>query len=162
MQIQLNTGSGVAGKATLEEWASEHLRQQLHRFVEHVSRIDIQLSDVSGGRAYADDKRCTLGAKRIGASALVVQDNRAAVHQALRGAVDKLVRVLGSHVDRRTAHRDRASIGTLAEDSAEVGRGGANDFARAARKVRLAASIQSGTANFPRKSAAAAALGAGQ
>jgi len=117
MQIQLNTGPGIEGKATLEEWAGDHLRQQLHRFGDHVSRVDIHLSDENSGRTTADDKRCTLSANLVGAGALAVHENAANVDQALRGAVDKLVRAVSSHVDKTTAHRDRASIRTLAEDN---------------------------------------------
>lgn len=117
MQIQLNPGPGIEGKATLEQWASEHMRQQLARFGEQVARVDIHLSDENGGRTSANDKRCTLSARLAGSGTVAVHEDAANVDQALRGALEKLVRSLGSQVERQGDHRDRASIRTVMESS---------------------------------------------
>ena len=117
MQIQLNTGPGIEGKATLEQWAGAHLRQQLARFGEQVARVDIHLSDENGTRGAANDKRCTLSARLAGAGTLAVHEDAANIDQALRGALDKLIRAIGSQMERQSDHRDRTSIRMAAIES---------------------------------------------
>ena len=117
MQIQVNTGPGIDGKATLEQWASEHLQQQLARFKGQVTRVDVHLSDENGGRTTADDKRCTMSARLAGAADIAVREDAATIDVAVRGALSKLVRTLGSQLERQNDHRDRSSIRTVAEDS---------------------------------------------
>ena len=117
MEIQLNTGPGVEGKATLEQWAIEHMRQQLARFDGQLARVDIHLSDENGSRTTADDKRCTLSARLAGAGTLAVHEDAANIDLAMRGALDKLVRALNRQLARQHDHRDRTSIRTVMEES---------------------------------------------
>ncbi len=121
MQIQVNTGSGIENKESLERWAGDHLGSALARFSQDLTRIEVQLSDQNSGKSGSADKRCMLEARLSGREPVAVHHDGQTQDEAFRGATQRLVHLLdhtlGKQEDRR--HRDRDSIrkdveGTLA------------------------------------------------
>ena len=105
MQIQLNTDNHVHGEESLAQWAERELRERLHRFGEHITRIEVHLSDIHGGRVSGQDKRCKLEARVAGRAPLVVSHDAGKVADALHGAIEKLARALDTALGRaRDAH----------------------------------------------------------
>jgi Sigma 54 modulation protein / S30EA ribosomal protein len=105
MQIQLNTDNHVHGEESLALWAERELRERLHRFGEHITRIEVHLSDIHGGRVSEHDKRCKLEARLAGRAPLVVSHDAGKVADALHGATEKLTRALDTALGRvRDAH----------------------------------------------------------
>lgn len=111
MQVQVNTGNGVQNKESLERWASEFLNDELARFRQELTRVEVQLNDENRGKGGADDMRCMLEARLNGHEPVAVNHHGATMDEAIRGATGKLVRsiehILGK-LDRQ--HRDRESI----------------------------------------------------
>ena len=105
MQIQLNTDNHVHGEASLADWAERELRDRLQRFVDHVTRIEVHLSDIKRARVGEHDKRCKLEARLAGRQPVAVHHDAGKVADALHGAADKLARALDSALGRvRDAH----------------------------------------------------------
>ncbi len=105
MQIQLNTDNHVHGDESLADWAERELRDRLQRFVDHITRIEVHLSDINAARVSAQDKRCMLEARLAGRPPVAVTHDAAKVADALFGASDKLVRALDTALGRvRDAH----------------------------------------------------------
>ena len=105
MQIQLNTDSHVQGSESLAGWVEKELSDKLARFRDHVTRIEVHLSDVSGARVGDRDKRCLLEARLAGRQPVAVSHDAAKVADALHGAADKMLRALDSALGRaRDAH----------------------------------------------------------
>lgn len=105
MQIQLNTDNHVHGEASLADWTERELRDRLRRFADHVTRIEVHLSDVNGARPGEQDKRCKLEARLAGRQPLAVSHDAGKVADALHGAAEKLVRALDSALGKlRDAH----------------------------------------------------------
>lgn len=105
MQIQLNTDNHVHGEASLADWTERELRDRLRRFADHVTRIEVHLSDVNGARPGEQDKRCKLEARLAGRQPLAVSHDAGKVADALHGAAEKLVRALDSTLGKlRDAH----------------------------------------------------------
>lgn len=110
MQIQVNTSNGIENKDTLDRWADGELRQQLARFQEHLTRVEVHMSDENHAAGGADDKHCTMEARLAHHQPIAVSHRAANLDQAFRGAGDKLKRALDSALGKQTDHRDRVSI----------------------------------------------------
>jgi len=112
MQIQLNTDNHVQGADSLGDWAERSLRERLGRFADHITRIEVHLSDVNGARVAGHDKRCLLEARLAGRQPMAVSHEADRVADALTGAADKLARALDTTLGRQRDAQGRDSIRT--------------------------------------------------
>ena len=112
MQVQVNTSNGVENKETLERWADEFLNESLARFKQEITRVEVQMSDENSGKKGAADKRCMLEARLNGHDPLAVNHHGENQDEAIRGATQKLIRLLEHTFGKldRHQHRDRVSI----------------------------------------------------
>jgi len=110
MQIQVNTDANVQGRDSLTNWVSAELSDKLQRFRDHVTRIEVHLSDASATRVGETDKRCTLEARLAGRQPVAVSHDAAKVADALHGAMEKLQRKLDTLVGRARDARGRDSL----------------------------------------------------
>lgn len=110
MQVQLNTDANVHGSESLAAWVETELKDKLRRFGDHITRVEVHLSDASASRVGATDKRCTLEARLAGRQPLAVSHDAAKVGDAVRGALDKLHHKLDAVLGRLHDARGRDSI----------------------------------------------------
>ena len=108
MKIQLNTDSNIDGNEALATRVSATLEQALARFSEHVTRVEVHLSDANGSKAGQQDQRCVLEARLEGRQPVAVTHQDNTLDQALHGAVQKLARVLDGALGRLHDHRAKA------------------------------------------------------
>lgn len=105
MQVQLNTDKNIQGDEALAAWAESELKDKLARFREHITRVEVHLSDTNAGRGGAQDKRCTLEARLAGRQPVAVTHDAGKTAEAVHGAIDKLLRALDTALGRaRDAH----------------------------------------------------------
>ncbi|WP_297810707.1 HPF/RaiA family ribosome-associated protein [uncultured Methylophaga sp.] len=105
MQIQVNTDHNISSAETLAESIREELQQRLKRFDEHVTRLEVHLSDRnSDKRGGGDDIRCLIEARLEGHQPNVVSHDAANVKQALTGAEQKMIRVLDKIIEQQRNH----------------------------------------------------------
>ena len=105
MQIQINTGDSVEGREALFRHTETVVKDALGRFADHVTRVEVHLSDVNGQKAGDKDKRVMMEARIAGRQPLAVTDEAGSLHQAIDGATQKLKRsldaALGKLADKR-------------------------------------------------------------
>lgn len=119
MQIQLNTDANIQGRDSLAAWVETELKNKLPRFRDHITRIEVHLSDASAARVGEADKRCKLEARLSGRPPVAVSHDAAKVADAFFGALDKLQRKLETVLGRvRDAH-GRDSIRGDSGDTAD-------------------------------------------
>jgi hypothetical protein len=113
MKVQVNTSNDIDNKETLERWASEFLNEQLARFDEDITSIEVQLTDENHAAKSGEvDKRCMLEARVNGRAPIAVTNYGADQNVAFRGATEKLAHALDhafGKLDRRE-HRVRDTI----------------------------------------------------
>lgn len=109
MKIQLNTDDHIQGTEALAARVSAMVEQALERFREHVTRVEVHLSDENGGKQGQKDQRCMLEARFEGRQPVAVTEHAATLEQAVHGAALKLERLLDSTIGRLNEHRDKAS-----------------------------------------------------
>lgn len=113
MKVQVNTSNDIENKETLERWASEYLNEQLARYEQDLTSIEVQMSDENhGAKGGNGDKRCTMEARVTGRTPVAVTNYAANQDLAFRGAAEKLAHALDhsfGKLDRRE-HRERDTI----------------------------------------------------
>lgn len=108
MKIQVNTDAHIEGHERLAAHVSATLEHALKRFVDHVTRVEVHLSDENGDKSGPHDQRCMLEARLEGRQPVAVTEHAATQEQAVNGATQKLVRLLDSTLGRLQAQRDKA------------------------------------------------------
>ncbi len=102
MQIQINTDSNIEGREALTAHVSGAVENALSRFSDHITRVEVHLSDENSGKKDgSEDMRCMMEARLEGRQPIVVTDQAATLDQAVDGAAHKLTRlietIIGKH-----------------------------------------------------------------
>lgn len=119
MQVLLNTDNHVERRQGLTEHLESVVKEALHRFGDHVTRVEAHLTDaVSHTKSSPDDIHCSLEARLAGLPPIVVKDHAANSHQAIHGAVDKLKRAVATAIEKQDPRR-HAATPDLASDQEE-------------------------------------------
>lgn len=109
MKIQLNTDDHIDGTEALFDQVSATVEHALARFSEHVSRVEVHLSDENTGKSGQRDQRCMLEARLKDREPVAVTDQAATMEQAVHGAAQKLAHLLDSRLGRLHDHREKTS-----------------------------------------------------
>lgn len=112
MQIQFNTDANVQGTESLATWVRSELTDKMQRFRDHITRIEVHLSDASATRVGETDKRCTIEARLARHQPVAVSHDAAKVADAFHGAAEKLQRKLDTVIGRARDAHGRATIRT--------------------------------------------------
>lgn len=104
MKIQVNTDGNIEGREALVEQVSATVQRVLQRFEDQVTRVEVHLSDQNGDKSGQRDKRCLMEARLEGRQPVAATDEAATTDQAVRGAADKLLRLLETQLGRLSSH----------------------------------------------------------
>jgi ribosomal subunit interface protein len=116
MQIQINTNHNIEGYESLAEHVTHVVEKALSKKSEHITRIEVHMSDENSNKGGLHDKRCMMEARLQGRAPLSVTHHAESLHQAIDGAVEKLVRIVNSTLDRLHDQTTRAE-GLLVPES---------------------------------------------
>ena len=101
MQIQVNTDRHVQNDERLTAHVRAKVEDELRRFAERITRVEVHLSDVNSGAKRGDaDIRCLMEARLNGLNPTAVTDKAATVELAVAGAAEKLKRSIQSTLER--------------------------------------------------------------
>ena len=113
IKVQVNTSNDIENKEALERWASDYLNEQLARYAQDLTSIEVQLTDENhAAKGGGIDKRCMLEARVTGRAPVAVTTYAPDQNLAIRGACEKLAHALDhtfGKLDRRE-HRARDTI----------------------------------------------------
>lgn len=90
MKIQFNTGRNITGSEELKASLTSLISDELSRFDDHITRLEVHLSDEDSNKHGVNDKRCMIEARLKGMKPIAVTNNADTQEQAVSGAVDKL------------------------------------------------------------------------
>lgn len=110
MQIHINTDRNINGREALSNHISSEIKQALSRFSDHITRVEVHLSDVnSDKKGGKDGLKCVMEARLEGRHPLVVSHQATTLEQAFSGAADKLTRLIESTIGRSGDQRGHRS-----------------------------------------------------
>jgi ribosome-associated translation inhibitor RaiA len=100
MIIQLNADKNLTIHSEYEAQITEQLKQALERYSNHLTRVEVHLSDENGSKGGIDDKKCLLEARMEGRQPIVASDLGNTYDLALKGAIEKLKHALNTVVSK--------------------------------------------------------------
>ena len=104
MTIQLNTDKNISGNEKLESYLNSLIEEELSRFSDHITRIEVHLADENSHKKGENDKRCMLEARLENRQPIAVTSHANTVEQAVSDAIDKLKTSIKTIDDRLKNH----------------------------------------------------------
>jgi ribosome-associated translation inhibitor RaiA len=90
MKININTDKNVSGNNDRTIILTELITDELSRFKDQITRVEVHLSDENGSKEGQNDKRCLLEARLEGRQPIAVTDQAGSHEEAVSGAIHKL------------------------------------------------------------------------
>lgn len=110
MQVQVHTDDHIHGGESLAQWIQEEAGTRLARFREHITRLEVFLTDLDAGKSGADDKRCRIEARVANRQPVTVTADADKMATAFISAVDKLTRAMDADLGRVKDRHGRDTI----------------------------------------------------
>jgi len=104
MKIQFNTDNNVTGSEELTLSLTSIISGELSRFEDHITRLEVHLSDEDSNKNGVNDKRCMIEARLEGMKPIAVTNHADSHELAVTGAVDKLKSSLATIQGRLRNH----------------------------------------------------------
>ncbi len=105
MKIQFNTGRNIIGSEELRTSLTSIISEELSRFNDHITRLEVHLSDEDSNKNGVNDKRCMIEARLEGMKPIAVTNHADTQEQAVTGAVEKLKSSLNTIQGRLRNHK---------------------------------------------------------
>lgn len=105
MQIQVNSGNNVEMNRELNELIQQEIERSLQRFEGRLTRIEVHVNDHNSDKGGTQDKRCVMEARPNGLDPVSASHDAGTEEEAVRGAAEKLGRVLESLFGRLSDRR---------------------------------------------------------
>jgi ribosome-associated translation inhibitor RaiA len=100
MKIQFNADHHVEGREAITRQAEAAVESTLGHLAEHITRVEVHLSDENGKKAGGHDKRCMMEARLEGHQPIAVTHEAETIGQAIDGAAEKLKSLLDHTLGR--------------------------------------------------------------
>ncbi len=94
MQILINSDKNIFMHAALSTSIEAEIHRLLDRFDNHLTRIEVFVTDENADKSGPKDKRCVIEARPNNHQSLTVTDESADVQTAVSGAAKKMQRLL--------------------------------------------------------------------
>jgi len=114
MKIQINTDHNIEGNQTLTEQISGVMENALSRYSEHITQVDVHLSDENSNKKGGNnDMRCLIEVQLKSRQPIAVTHQADTLNEAVDGALDKLAKSIESTLERlhdQEIHRTDPSL----------------------------------------------------
>jgi ribosome-associated translation inhibitor RaiA len=113
MQININTDKTIERHQGLDDRVEAVVQAAVGRFRDHITRVEVHLSDENSEKSVDGGNRCMLEARITGYQPIAVTEHSVNLHQAISGAADKLKRAVDSALGRlhdKQMHKSPAKV----------------------------------------------------
>ncbi len=100
MLIQFNADKNLTVHEDFNNKLSTHIKEKLNRFSEHISRVEVHLSDDNGNKQGPNDKKCLLEARIEGRAPVAVSASGNNYELAVDAALSKMKSALDTIFDK--------------------------------------------------------------
>jgi ribosome-associated translation inhibitor RaiA len=107
MQIQVNSDHNIEGHEALGAHVRGVVENALSRLSDHITRVEVHLSQESSHESGQNDKRCMMEARLEGRQPIAVTHQAATLDEAVDGAAGKLTGLIESTLGRRSDQQSR-------------------------------------------------------
>ncbi len=102
MQFQFNSRSNVDGDVDMAANVEDIVRTRLNRIQDRITRVEVHIGDMIGGRAGSGDMQCVIELRPIGMAPISASDQAPDISQAVSGAADKALVIFDRQIGKRT------------------------------------------------------------
>jgi hypothetical protein len=110
MKVNVSTDTRIEGTASAIADVTTAVETGLSRFQDRLTRVEVHLSDTNGPRG-GIDRRCLVEARPASRQPVSVDHVAGTEVEAVRGAIDKMVRLLTSTFDKLDDRRGNSASG---------------------------------------------------
>lgn len=104
MNIQINTDNNLSVSQEFNNKLTELLNSKLDRYKEHITRLEVHLTDTNGHKDGVNDRRCVIEARIKGLKPIAVTETANIHDAAIAGAITKLKSLLDTELGKLKAH----------------------------------------------------------
>jgi len=104
MKIQVNTDHNIHGHAATIVQIEATVEATLGHLSEHITRVEVHVSDENAKKDGGTDKRCMMEARLEKHQPIAVTEEAASLDEAVEGAAHKLKRLLDHTLGRLNTH----------------------------------------------------------
>lgn len=104
MKIQINTDHTIEGHERMLQHTEAVVRSALGQLAEHITRVEVHVSDENGKKGGGHDKRCMMEARLEGHQPIAATQEAEGIDQAIAGAAHKLKSLLDHTLGRLSDH----------------------------------------------------------
>ncbi|WP_317898079.1 HPF/RaiA family ribosome-associated protein [Aurantibacillus circumpalustris] len=104
MKIQFNTDKTINGDERNSDYFTVLISEGLKRYSDHITRIEVHVTDENGHKVGIDTIRCLLEARLEGKKPMAVTCQADTIELAVSGAISKLNASLKTIFERLTNH----------------------------------------------------------
>lgn len=96
MQIQINTDNNIENSERLTNFFSNEIKNELERFDNLVTRVEVHFGDENSEKFGLNDKKCLIEVRIAKKEPLAVTDHADTIEKAFNNAMAKVKRVLNA------------------------------------------------------------------
>ncbi|MBW7867715.1 MAG: HPF/RaiA family ribosome-associated protein [Brumimicrobium sp.] len=100
MEVFFNTDKNIDGKERIEAYFTERIKEDLARFEDRLTRVEVHISDENGSKTGGNDKKCVLEARPQGLKPVAVTATEDTVEKAISSATKKMMSSLTSLIGK--------------------------------------------------------------
>ena len=104
MKIQVNTDHNIHGHEATIEQIEATVESTLGYLSEHITRVEVHITDENAKKGGSTDKRCMMEARLEKHQPIAVTEEAATLDEAIDGAAHKLKRLLEHTLSRLSEH----------------------------------------------------------
>lgn len=105
MHVQINTDHNIEAHEALMAHVQGMVSSSMRHFGDHITRVEVHLSDQNGDKAGGGDKRCLMEARLEGRQPKAVTHSADTMEKAILGAAEKLSRAVQHAVEKQHEQR---------------------------------------------------------
>ena len=90
MEIILNTDNNISGTEEMRAYHRANIAKALERYSDHLTRIEVKISNEDGAKNSGNDKRCVIEVRPKGLQPIAVTGRGNSVKKAVDEAIDKI------------------------------------------------------------------------
>jgi hypothetical protein len=105
MHVEVSTDNTIDGSEVLTSQIVAMIQHELAHFADHITRVEVHLSDANADKSGPNDMHCVLEARLENHQPTVVKETAATLEQATKGAAGKMKRSLESSLGKLSDRR---------------------------------------------------------
>lgn len=105
MTVQVNTDNHIKGSQNMEAYFTEKIEIGLKHFSDHITRVEVHLSDQNGEKGGMADIQCRIEARLEGQHPILAESKEENHEKALSKAIGKIQAALRTKIGKMQSNR---------------------------------------------------------